>query len=212
MAVYGIIAVSDNTVYMNMNMNRKKRKFKTDKFDTWKTAVLTHDSSFKRLVPSRLHELRESKLSFVSRFEFIRSKLLNFSFDVSGIAARLSVAPSWRSGSVSGPNGTDRMYRQTQPWRSEPQLSTCSHALRPEAQATDVKTEICKLWVSTTYRNSKLETNRLIAVKSKTAQHSLKLWRRWILLICHRLDLVTWPYELKWPRIKYFIQGVLFSC
>ena len=39
----------------------------------------------KRLGTSRLHELHESKFSFVSRIEFIRSKLSNFSAHVSGV-------------------------------------------------------------------------------------------------------------------------------
>ena len=41
--------------------------------------------SCKRLVPTRLHELHESKLPFVSRIEFIPSKLSNFSTHVSGV-------------------------------------------------------------------------------------------------------------------------------
>ena len=44
-------------------------------------------NSCKRLVPSRLHELHESKFPFVSRSEFIRSKLSNFSAHVSGSAS-----------------------------------------------------------------------------------------------------------------------------
>ena len=40
-------------------------------------------NSCKRLVPSRLHALHESKFPFVSRIEFIRSKLSNFSAHVS---------------------------------------------------------------------------------------------------------------------------------
>ena len=36
----------------------------------------------KRLVPSRLHELHDSKFLFVSHIEFIRSKLSNFSAHV----------------------------------------------------------------------------------------------------------------------------------
>ena len=43
-------------------------------------------NSCKRLVPSRLHELHESKFPFVSRIEFIRSKLSNFSAHVYGVA------------------------------------------------------------------------------------------------------------------------------
>ena len=35
-------------------------------------------NSCKQLVPSRLHEMHESKFPFVSRMEFIRSKLSNF--------------------------------------------------------------------------------------------------------------------------------------
>ena len=42
----------------------------------------------KRLVPSRLHELHESKFPFVSRIEFIRSKLSNFSAHVYGVTMR----------------------------------------------------------------------------------------------------------------------------
>ena len=41
--------------------------------------------SFKRLIPSCLPELYESKFLFVSRIEFIRSKLSNFSVHVSGV-------------------------------------------------------------------------------------------------------------------------------
>ena len=41
-------------------------------------------NSCKRLRTSRLHELHESKFPFVSRIEFIRSKLSNFSAHVSG--------------------------------------------------------------------------------------------------------------------------------
>ena len=44
-------------------------------------------NSCKRLGTSRLHELRESKFSFVSRIEFIRSKISNFSAHVSGVTA-----------------------------------------------------------------------------------------------------------------------------
>ena len=39
-------------------------------------------NSCKRLGTSRLHELHESKFPFVSRIEFIRSKLSNFSAHV----------------------------------------------------------------------------------------------------------------------------------
>ena len=42
--------------------------------------------SCKRLGTSRLYELHESKFPFVSRIEFIRSKLSNFSAHVSGVS------------------------------------------------------------------------------------------------------------------------------
>ena len=42
-------------------------------------------NSCKRLGTSRLHELDEPKFPFVSRIEFIRSKLKNFSAHVSGV-------------------------------------------------------------------------------------------------------------------------------
>ena len=53
-------------------------------------------NSCKRLVPSRLHELHESKFPFISRIEFIRSKLSNFSAHVYGVtdAERLT-AGGW---------------------------------------------------------------------------------------------------------------------
>ena len=41
--------------------------------------------SCKRLETNRLHELHESKFPFVSRIEFIRSNLLNFSAHVYGV-------------------------------------------------------------------------------------------------------------------------------
>ena len=60
--------------------------------DPWSMDSLIHEQkiskvigSCKRLVPSRLHELHESKFPFVSRIEFIRSKLSNFSAYVSGL-------------------------------------------------------------------------------------------------------------------------------
>ena len=42
-------------------------------------------NSCKRLGTSRLHEWHESKFPFVSRIEFIRSKLSNFSAHVYGV-------------------------------------------------------------------------------------------------------------------------------
>ena len=50
-------------------------------------------NSCKRLGTSRLHELHESKFPFVSRIEFIRSKLSNFSVHVYGVDERSS---RWR--------------------------------------------------------------------------------------------------------------------
>ena len=49
-------------------------------------------NSCKRLVPSRLHELHESKFPFVSRIEFIRSKLSNFSAHVYGVSGGTALA------------------------------------------------------------------------------------------------------------------------
>ena len=49
-------------------------------------------NSCKRLVPSRLHELHEPKFPFVSRIQFIRSKLSYFSAHVYGVTVFFSVA------------------------------------------------------------------------------------------------------------------------
>ena len=60
--------------------------------------------SCKRLVPTRLHDLHESKLSFVSRIEFIRSKLSNFSAHVSGpMSAERRCPAIWVGGPRSVP-------------------------------------------------------------------------------------------------------------
>ena len=59
-------------------------------------------SSCKRLVPSRLHELHESKFPFVSRIEFIRSKLSNFSAHVYG------ATDGWSARVPSPPGGAHR--------------------------------------------------------------------------------------------------------
>ena len=50
-------------------------------------------NSCKRLGTSRLHELHESKFPFVSRIEFIRSKLSNFS-------AHVGIRGHWRGSKV----------------------------------------------------------------------------------------------------------------
>ena len=54
-------------------------------------------NSCKRLVPSRLHELHESKFPFVSRIEFIRSKLSNFSAHVYGVSDAVRPRPNHRA-------------------------------------------------------------------------------------------------------------------
>ena len=51
-------------------------------------------NSCKRLVPSRLHELHESKFPFVSRIKYIRSKLSNFSAHVSDVSDGMRAARS----------------------------------------------------------------------------------------------------------------------
>ena len=67
-------------------------------------------NSCKRLVPSRLHVLHESKFQFVSRIEFFCSKLSIFSAHVSGITIRRKRAlrRAWRWPSVrrAGPHVT----------------------------------------------------------------------------------------------------------
>ena len=53
-------------------------------------------NSCKRLVPSRLHELHESEFPFVSRIEFIRSKVSNFSAHVYGITTGITPTSALR--------------------------------------------------------------------------------------------------------------------
>ena len=77
-------------------MSRKIRKFRTDKFDTWNKRnfwlmQLMQTAGSQRLVPSRLHDLHESKFPFVSRIELIRSKLSNFSAHVYGVTVDSNV-------------------------------------------------------------------------------------------------------------------------
>ena len=66
-------------------MSRKIRKF--ERINSIRETNGNFDScnSCKRLGTSRLHELHESKFPFVSRIEFIRSKLSNFSAHVYGV-------------------------------------------------------------------------------------------------------------------------------
>ena len=60
-------------------MSRKIRKFRMDKFDTLNKRIFFYScNSCKRLVPGRINELHESKFTFVSRIEYIRSKLSIF--------------------------------------------------------------------------------------------------------------------------------------
>ena len=54
--------------------------------DSWYSCKRLVPSRSQRLVLSRLHEFHESKLPFVSRIEFIRSKLSNLSAHVSGVS------------------------------------------------------------------------------------------------------------------------------
>ena len=67
-------------------MSRKIWKFCTEKFDTRNKRKFWLIQLMLTAGTSRLHELHESKLSFVCRSEFIRSKLSNFSAHVSGVA------------------------------------------------------------------------------------------------------------------------------
>ena len=62
-------------------------------------------NSCKRLGTSRLHELHESKFPFVSRIEFIRSKLSNFSAHVSGVKERTKRERKQASLAPAGPPG-----------------------------------------------------------------------------------------------------------
>ena len=72
-------------------MSRKIRKFRTDKFDTWKKRNFDSCNLCKRLVPTRLQELHESTFPFVLRIEFIRSKLSIFSAHVSWFMETASI-------------------------------------------------------------------------------------------------------------------------
>ena len=66
-------------------------------------------NSCKRLVPSRLHELYESKLLFISRIEFIRSKISNLSAHVSGVSGEADVrSRDWGGEGEEGEGGTGR--------------------------------------------------------------------------------------------------------
>ena len=79
-------------------MSRKIRKFRTINWIRETNENFDSCNSCKRLVPSRLHELHESKFPFVSRIEFIRSKLSNFSAHVYGIADLTVEHGDWMAG------------------------------------------------------------------------------------------------------------------
>ena len=64
-------------------------------------------NSCKRLGTSRLHELHESKFPFVSRIEFIRSKLSNFSAHAYGVI--YTVVPSGRRTARCAPRNAGQM-------------------------------------------------------------------------------------------------------
>ena len=57
------------------------------------------------MVPSRLYELHESKLTFVSRIEFISSKLSNCSAHGSRVTAAVEVPASCSPGGPAGSGG-----------------------------------------------------------------------------------------------------------
>ena len=88
-------------------MSRKIRKFRRINSIRETNGNFDSCNSCKRLVPSRLHELHESKFPFVSRIEFIRSKLSNFSAHVYGVT----------------------IYRETFPIEDSLPLGTQSHSL-----------------------------------------------------------------------------------
>ena len=116
-------------------------------------------NSCKRLVSSRLHELHESKLPFVSRIEFIRSKLSNFLLMYPGsVKSQRRVWPD-RCG-AGGPDtagrrpGTTRDRRHTvimtrlalNSRAESPQASTCcsSHGRSADAKWDDR----CGSWIA----------------------------------------------------------------
>ena len=67
------------------NMSRKFESFERINSIPETKGNFDSRNSCKRLEISRLHELHESKFPFVSRIEFIRSKLSNFSAHISGV-------------------------------------------------------------------------------------------------------------------------------
>ena len=79
-------------------------------------------NSCKRLVPSRLHELHESKLLFVSRIEFIRSKLSNFPAHVPGSPCAAGTG-GFRGRPAGGGRSACLCARATRPVGSDRQMS-----------------------------------------------------------------------------------------
>ena len=103
-------------------MSRKIRKFRTEKFDACNKRNFDSCNSCKRLRTSRLHELHESKFMFVSRIEFIHSKLSNLSAHVSGAitTAAGDYSPHGppravsQGGAVTAPRGSVRSTTRSQ--------------------------------------------------------------------------------------------------
>ena len=83
--------------------------------DTWAEILL----SFERINTSRLHELHESKLPFVSRITFIRSKLSIFSAHVSDISyhCRVTLAPAALRLAASAPLHASFAHSSSTQWR-----------------------------------------------------------------------------------------------
>ena len=81
--------VSNDPVYMSRKFESFKRinsiRVTNENFDSC--------NSCKRLGISRLHELHKSKFPFVTRIEFIRSRLSNFSAHVYGVIVDTAAEP-----------------------------------------------------------------------------------------------------------------------
>ena len=56
------------------------------------TEILTHVTHVNGWFPAVYHELHESKFPYVSRIEFIRSKLSNFSAHVYGVVVLVKLS------------------------------------------------------------------------------------------------------------------------
>ena len=96
--LFPILAVADRLLSAGPRREKKhgpriheQKKFESfERINSIRETNGNFDScnSCKRLGTSRLHEMHESKFPFVSRIEFIRSKLSNFSAHVSGVMDR----------------------------------------------------------------------------------------------------------------------------